>query len=40
MSKKVALISGITGQDGSFLAEFLIEKRIRGTWYPETFFFI
>ena len=25
--KKVALISGITGQDGSFLAEFLIEKR-------------
>ena len=22
MSKKVALISGITGQDGSFLAEF------------------
>ena len=26
MSKKVALFSGITGQDGSFLAEFLIEK--------------
>ena len=24
--KKVALISGITGQDGSFLAEFLLEK--------------
>ncbi|MSL31582.1 NAD-dependent epimerase/dehydratase family protein, partial [Escherichia coli] len=24
--KKVALISGITGQDGSFLAELLIEK--------------
>lgn len=24
--KKTALISGITGQDGSFLAEFLIEK--------------
>ena len=23
--KKIALISGITGQDGSFLAEFLIE---------------
>ena len=35
MSKKVALISGITGQDGSFLAEFLIEKG-----YSETFFFI
>ena len=26
MNKKVALISGITGQDGSFLAELLIEK--------------
>ncbi len=25
--KKVALISGITGQDGSFLAEFLLSKR-------------
>ena len=23
--KKVALITGITGQDGSFLAEFLLE---------------
>ena len=26
MAKKVALITGITGQDGSYLAEFLIEK--------------
>lgn len=26
MTKKVALITGITGQDGSFLAEFLLEK--------------
>ena len=26
MNKRVALISGITGQDGSFLAELLIEK--------------
>lgn len=26
MSKKVALITGVTGQDGSFLAEFLLEK--------------
>mgnify|MGYP002509284539 CR=1 FL=1 len=25
-NKKVALITGITGQDGSFLAEFLLEK--------------
>ena len=23
---KVALITGVTGQDGSYLAEFLIEK--------------
>ena len=27
---KVALITGITGQDGSYLAEFLIKKAI---WY-------
>ncbi len=26
MSKKRALITGITGQDGSYLAEFLLEK--------------
>lgn len=26
MSKKIALITGITGQDGSFLAEFLLDK--------------
>ena len=26
MKKKVALISGVTGQDGSYLAEFLLKK--------------
>ena len=26
---KTALITGITGQDGSFLAEFLLEKGYR-----------
>ena len=26
MNTKVALITGITGQDGSFLAEFLLQK--------------
>ena len=26
MKKKVALITGITGQDGSYLAEFLLAK--------------
>lgn len=31
MDKKTALISGITGQDGSFLAEFLIEKDMKCT---------
>ena len=25
-NQKVALITGITGQDGSYLAEFLLEK--------------
>ena len=25
-SKKVALITGVTGQDGSYLAEFLLKK--------------
>jgi GDPmannose 4,6-dehydratase len=27
MSKKIALIFGVTGQDGSYLAEFLLKKR-------------
>ena len=26
MSKRIALITGITGQDGSYLAEFLLDK--------------
>ncbi len=26
MSKNIALITGITGQDGSYLAEFLLDK--------------
>lgn len=26
MNEKIALITGITGQDGSYLAEFLLEK--------------
>lgn len=29
MDKKVALITGITGQDGSYLAELLLEKDMR-----------
>lgn len=33
MDKKIALITGITGQDGSYLAEFLLEKgyEVHGT---------
>ena len=33
MNRKVALITGITGQDGSYLAEFLLEKgyEVHGT---------
>ena len=26
MKKKIALITGVTGQDGSYLTEFLVEK--------------
>ena len=29
---KVALITGVTGQDGSYLAELLLE-RLRGAWH-------
>ena len=29
MSKPVALITGVTGQDGSYLAEFLLSKGYR-----------
>jgi len=30
--QKVALITGITGQDGSYLAEFLLKKRLYSSW--------
>ena len=29
MKKKIALIFGITGQDGSLLANFLLKKKIQ-----------
>jgi GDPmannose 4,6-dehydratase len=35
MKKKVALITGITGQDGSYLAEFLLKKNILFTVLKE-----
>ena len=30
---KNALITGITGQDGAYLAKLLIEKGIQSLWY-------
>ena len=33
--QKIALITGITGQDGSYLAEFLIKKIIRSMGLKE-----
>lgn len=27
MKKKIAIVTGITGQDGSYLAEFLLKKK-------------
>ena len=35
MKKKVALIFGITGQDGSYLAEFLLKKNTSFTVLKE-----
>ena len=37
MKKKVALITGITGQDGSYLAEFLL-KKLYCTWIKKKIF--
>jgi hypothetical protein len=33
MAKRVALITGVTGQDGAYLAEFLLNKGCRS--WPE-----
>ena len=35
MSKKIALITGITGQDGSYLAEFLLDNKF--SWVEISF---
>jgi len=32
MTNKVALITGITGQDGAYLAEFLLDKGYTGSY--------
>ena len=31
MCKKVALVTGVTGQDGSYLVEFLLDKDMKFT---------
>jgi GDPmannose 4,6-dehydratase len=37
MSRKVALITGVTGQDGSYLAELLLSKGYKGLeWQAKT----
>ncbi len=37
---KVAFITGVTGQDGAYLSEFLLKKRIYCSRIKKTFFFI
>ena len=37
---KVALITGITGQDGAYLAEFLLKKELYCTWCKKKKFFV
>ena len=32
---RVALITGVNGQDGSYLSEFLLEKRVCGLGYDK-----
>ena len=32
MKKKIALVTGITGQDGSYLAELLLKKKLYSSW--------
>ena len=35
MKKKVALITGVTGQDGSYLAEFSTRKKLYCSWFEK-----
>ena len=37
VNKKVALITGITGQDGSYLAELLLSKIFKGRFSKDSF---
>jgi GDPmannose 4,6-dehydratase len=33
MKKKIALITGVTGQDGAYLSRFLLKKKLYCAWY-------
>ena len=33
MRNKIALIFGVSGQDGAYLADFLLKKNIQYNWY-------
>ena len=35
---KVALITGITGQDGAYLSRVFARKRVYGSWYKKKIF--
>ena len=35
LKAKIALITGITGQDGSYLAELLLENGLPSSWDQE-----
>ena len=35
MKNKKALITGITGQDGSYLGRIFNRKRVRSTWFKK-----
>lgn len=37
MKNKTAFITGVTGQDGAYLSEFLLKKRVYSAWNEKTF---
>ena len=39
-NKKKALITGVTGQDGAYLSEFLLEKGYDSPWIKKKDFLI
>ena len=37
MKKKTAFIIGVTGQDGSYLSELLIKKKVQSFWLHKVY---